>query len=215
MTDKDSDLKLNSLRRFSKTTTGLALEEHGHCEVPAGCGGVVLRWINPKKGLPFLLQIYTKAKVEAFIDGSPPSSARPLIPPGRRVLALHLFEIPYDKPTWLNRLRESSHSTGVFMFAAFRDPKPGHAEKTAAFLSAADSTWRYTVEKPPDESWCLPDFDDASWQPMIEAEMPKPTDQAPGRYFYERLIEAGVRPLGARESTTEIWVRREFEVQHP
>jgi sulfatase modifying factor 1 len=27
------------------------LEAHSHCEVPAGCGGVVLQWRNPSAGL--------------------------------------------------------------------------------------------------------------------------------------------------------------------
>lgn len=40
----DRELKLNSISRFSKQSPRLVLEEHGHCEVPAGCGGVVLRW---------------------------------------------------------------------------------------------------------------------------------------------------------------------------
>jgi hypothetical protein len=211
----DNDLRLNTLARFSKDSTRLALEEHGHCEVPAGCGGVVLRWINPNKGLPFLLQIHTKAEVEAFIDGAPPTSARPLIPPGRRVLALHLSEIPVEKPTLVSRLRKSSASGGVFMFVAYRDPKPGPSEKTVAFLSAADGTWRYTKDRPLDDSWRLPDFDHASWDTMIEAEMSKPGDQEPGRYFFDKLIEAGTRPLGVPQPAEEIWVRREFEVENP
>ena len=36
--------RLNSVDRFRKKSERLVLEEHGHCEVPAGCGGVVLRW---------------------------------------------------------------------------------------------------------------------------------------------------------------------------
>jgi hypothetical protein len=43
---------LNSLDRFRKHPGQLVLEEHGHCEVPAGCGGVVLRWRNPNPSPP-------------------------------------------------------------------------------------------------------------------------------------------------------------------
>jgi hypothetical protein len=37
------DLRLNSLSRYTKRSPEYVLEEHSHCEVPAGCGGVVLR----------------------------------------------------------------------------------------------------------------------------------------------------------------------------
>ena len=45
--DDKPDLRLNELERFRKTSSRLALEAHSHCEVPAGCGGVVLRWTRP------------------------------------------------------------------------------------------------------------------------------------------------------------------------
>ena len=35
----NKDLKLNRMGK-----KGLVLEEYSHCEVPAGCGGVVIRW---------------------------------------------------------------------------------------------------------------------------------------------------------------------------
>lgn len=44
------NLKLNTLDRFTKQPGLLALQESSHCEVPAGCGGVVLRWIDPRAG---------------------------------------------------------------------------------------------------------------------------------------------------------------------
>ena len=42
----DEGPKLNGPDRYRKRSPRLVLEEHSHCEVPAGCGGVVLRWIN-------------------------------------------------------------------------------------------------------------------------------------------------------------------------
>ena len=32
------ELKLNTLGRYGKNASHLVLEEHSHCEVPAGCG---------------------------------------------------------------------------------------------------------------------------------------------------------------------------------
>lgn len=37
----ERELKLNSLGRYGKGGSRLVLEEHGHCEVPVGCGGAV------------------------------------------------------------------------------------------------------------------------------------------------------------------------------
>ncbi len=51
---ESDELKLNTIGRFVKRSPCLALEQHNHCEVPAGCGGVVLRWFNPSRGIPIL-----------------------------------------------------------------------------------------------------------------------------------------------------------------
>jgi len=47
------DLRLNSLDRFRKSKSGLTLEVYSSCEVPAGCGGAVLRWRRP--GAPIMV----------------------------------------------------------------------------------------------------------------------------------------------------------------
>ena len=89
----EDELRLNSLSRFSKRSSRLHLEEHGHCEVPAGCGGVVLRWINPAIGIPVVLRIHSPGKVLLLIDGISPASSRPLIAPGKRILAAELNDV--------------------------------------------------------------------------------------------------------------------------
>jgi hypothetical protein len=48
------DVRLNSLDAFTKKSPRFILEEHGGGEVPAGCGGVVLRWINPAAAEPHI-----------------------------------------------------------------------------------------------------------------------------------------------------------------
>ena len=78
----ERDLELNSLGRYGKSGSRLVLEEHGSCEVPAGCGGAVLRWRNPDSGLLFLLHAFGNNKGSILLDGVAPSSARPLIPFG-------------------------------------------------------------------------------------------------------------------------------------
>ena len=51
MTD-DDDLRVNTLHRFAKHSPTLILHEYSSCEVPAGCGGVVMRWIAPDQDAP-------------------------------------------------------------------------------------------------------------------------------------------------------------------
>jgi len=88
----ERELKLNSLGRYGKGGgSRLVLEEHGHCEVPAGCGGAVLRWRNPNSGLLFLLHGF--GNDEILLDGVSPSSARLLVPFGEHVLSLAVTEL--------------------------------------------------------------------------------------------------------------------------
>ncbi len=87
------DLKLNSLGKYGKGSSRLILEEHGHCEVPAGCGGAVLRWRNPKSGLLFIIKVFATAKYQILLDGDAPSSGRPLVSFGEHVISLVVTEI--------------------------------------------------------------------------------------------------------------------------
>jgi len=63
---------LNSLGRFRKQPGRLVLEEHSHCEVPTGCGGVVLRWRNPHAVLPVTMHLYTPVRATLLVDGKEP-----------------------------------------------------------------------------------------------------------------------------------------------
>ena len=50
-----SEQQLNSLERFRKRSPRLLLEQYDSCEVPAGCGGVVLRWRDPHAARPVVV----------------------------------------------------------------------------------------------------------------------------------------------------------------
>src|SRR5262245_46243425 len=97
-TDGD-ELHLNTLARFRKQPGLLHLEEYSHCEIPAGCGGVVLRWIDLKAGVPHL--IWTHGWCEAlsvWIDGEPVTVARMMLKAGAHVLSLHLQRSTLPEP---------------------------------------------------------------------------------------------------------------------
>src|SRR5574339_211352 len=69
-TSDDEALRLNTLHRFRKHSPRLLLQEYSHCEVPAGCGGVVLRWIDREGGLPVVVRVAALGPVRAWLDGT-------------------------------------------------------------------------------------------------------------------------------------------------
>ena len=101
--------RLNSVERFRKQPGRLVLEEHSHCEVPAGCGGVVLRWRNPNSPLPVTVSLYTPVRAACFIDGNPLQTGKAYLTPGPHALAVAVEGVDL--------------SAGLIMFAATHDSK--------------------------------------------------------------------------------------------
>src|SRR5262245_48240254 len=101
--------QLNSLDRFRKQAGRLVLEEYSHCEVPAGCGGVVLRWRNPHAAVPFNAHLYAPVQRALFLDGATPATSRIDLAPGQHVLAIAIENVDI--------------TGGFLMFAAKHDPK--------------------------------------------------------------------------------------------
>ncbi|HEX8699439.1 MAG TPA: hypothetical protein VF815_11425, partial [Myxococcaceae bacterium] len=83
------DLRLNELNRYRKTSGKLALEVHSHCEVPAGCGGAVLRWRRPGADIGFWSWTYVRGTSHGpWIDGKSMPEQRTTVSPGKHVLSL-------------------------------------------------------------------------------------------------------------------------------
>ena len=193
------ELKLNSISRFSKASSHLHLEEHGHCEVPAGCGGVVLRWYNPTQAVAVLFMIYAPTPARVFLNGVQPASARPLVPLGNVVLAIEFDAV---------ELRQA-----LFMLAG------GHSktfrfkeDSTCVLRSVPDGSWRFNVTRP-SEGWMRPGFDDGGWPELIERPLDPPrADDYRGLHAHERLTKFGARPLGLPPGVTaaQVWVRKVF-----
>src|SRR5712691_2450458 len=141
-----SSADLNSLERFRKQPGRLVLEEHGHCEVPAGCGGVVLRWRNPFAALPVTIHLYTPVKAACFLDGAELPSGRPDLTPGPHVATIHLENVDL--------------TAGLLMFAASHDPATyqkvlpaGVHERPVSVITAEDGTWKFSLDVPATEEW--------------------------------------------------------------
>lgn len=202
----ERDLKLNTIRSV-KQSPDLVLEEHSHCEVPAGCGGVVLRWRH-RMQFPIQVWLHTAASKSVYLDGQPLTSGRPLIGPGDHVLALHFARVDPGEPILMAACHLDDRSGGRARY----DPP---AERALRLLSAPDGTWRYTTEALPDDSWMRPGYDDSSWPAMISREFPKPPEKdwaAIGRI--KRIGELGGRGLGIDRPgrPTALSVRRAFRL---
>jgi hypothetical protein len=208
-----SETKLNSLDRFRKQSPRLVLEEHSHCEVPAGCGGVVLRWRNPHVGLPLLVHFYAPGTSSLFLDGREVTQIGNDLPPGPHVVGIFLAQ--------------AELSGGLFMFAAVHDEMAqkhlpeGVKEEPFRLTSEADRFWRATTEEPDEHPhrWTDPAFDDSGWLPLARfVESPEVDYGQPNAYRIvrcNRLTAAFLALPPAYRGTGRVWVRRRFVVPGP
>ncbi len=202
----DRDLKLNSLSRYSKKSPRLVLEEHSHCEVPAGCGGVVLRWRNPNTSILCEIQMVRRGdyeQEETTLDGEA-IKTKPHLSFGEHVVAMKLTGI--------------DHQHGVLMFALKVDEK--YSETVALkgddrILSKPDGTWKYTTVRPPDEDWRKAGFDDSGWSVMVAKAMQREQNKQYSaiNYAIDKQEKLGSTSLGIDQKVTEIWIRKVFHIE--
>lgn len=151
------DLNVNSVDRFRKNSDRLVLEQHGSCEVPAGCGGVVLRWHNPNEGRPVAFSCAVVGDADVFVNGAIIAS-RAILPVGENVIAVRISNADDRHP---------------FIMAAWFDiPAADRGERDALELvvpdgcTAPDGTWRTSPEPFANDEWVQPQFDDSDWLPI-------------------------------------------------
>jgi hypothetical protein len=208
--DMADQQRLNSLERFRKRSGRLVLEQHSSCEVPAGCGGVVLRWRNPLTAIPITVHLYTPGKARLLLDGEPPQTSRVELAPGKHVAGLDLDGVEL--------------SAGLLLFVASYDPKQGNAaartelsEPAVKVLSAGDGSWKYSLDPP--HAWALPSFDDRHWPALVTVPTPTLDREARGAYQCRECAQRGAACLGlpapAPEGTGQIWIRKVFDVPAP
>jgi hypothetical protein len=199
----DRDLNLNSLARYAKQSPDLVLEERSHCEIPAGCGGVVLRWWNPKQGIPVAIWVHSQAGREMWLDGRPVSYGVPLVTFGSHVLTFAITRLqPGQVALMVAAFREANDRSG----AALPEPDP----RRVVALSLPDGSWKYSRVAPIGDAWTRSDFDDSGWDAMELGTMPA----GDGTSFSgaARLGELGARGLAVSGAGSEIWVRKVFEL---
>src|SRR5262245_52700744 len=176
--------RLNSLDRFRKQPGRLVLEEYSHCEVPAGCGGVVLRWRSPAAAVPVTVHLYTPAPATCRIDGAELQTGRVELAPGPHAVALTLEQVDLL-------------ADYLLLFAAVHDPKERQtrpadvSERPMKVLTAADGTWRFRLDPPASDAWTAADFDDRDWPALVKGATPGKGSPDAGTYQLARCVRLG------------------------
>lgn len=198
----DDNLRLNAISRYSKQSSQYVLEVHSHCEVPAGCGGLVLRWRNPHLAIPLEIWTYTVGEAQVLLDGIALASARPLVPYGEHVLAWVITGFEPAAPL-------------LACTATYDESWPGSVRVTpptrqsVSIVSAPDGSWRYTATPPP-RTWTQSDFDDSAWRPMVAR--PVGDEERRQQYRLDRVCKRGAQPLGVEGAAHTLWIRRRFSL---
>lgn len=186
MSDQD-DLRLNELNRYRKTSSKLALEVHGSCEVPAGCGGAVLRWRRPGANIGLVLLSYVKGLSHGpWIDGQRLTEQRISVAPGEHTLALIV-----DKPG----------KEGFLLLRLGLQPLIASALRPEV-VSQADGRWRVMTQEPP-AGWLEPGFDDSGFQPLVAAQVPQPSDTQKWTW---QMLKDKAQGLGLPSDSSGDWL---------
>lgn len=193
----DDDLRLNTLHRFAKHSPRLVLEEYSHCEVPAGCGGAVLRWLDPQEGIAARIEVRTLGSVETWLDATLVHGSHVTISPGAHTLFLHVKE-----------LGTSWHTKGQppMVPAPFTASVRRGTQEGGADLLGVHTSWSWSSRNPgrviADPQGELEGFTELPLAPALLEGLPERA-----RYPLDRTVQRGqpIMALGAA-GTTEAWV---------
>lgn len=206
----DEDLRLNTLHRFAKHSPRLVLEEHGHCEVPAGCGGVVLRWRNPDAGLPVVFYGGFPGAATIYVDGATLHSSRADIAFGSHILVVRIVRrgpaenLP-DVMAW---------ATVPDLVGVNHDEPAADEHGLAGLCSAGDGTWRVTTAAVDPSSLQPVDLHGPDWHALAEVPLP---DSLPDdlRWSYEGACRHGAAVLALPTTENALWVAKAFDIHRP
>ena len=186
----DREPELNSLDRYVKSSPRYVLEEHSHCEVPAGCGGVVLRWRDRFTAIQIevALAVVGEARTEVRIDNEGPRTVRPLLAPGRHVLVIRV-----------------EPAAPILVWTTSADVE-------GPLLWTPGSTWRWSADEPEPAAWTDADLDVSAWPEAVPGEAPA---EAGTSYSVRRLTDLGAGPVAAAADVPTVWFRAVFDLPAP
>lgn len=201
------DLAVNDLSRYEKSSQRLVLEEYSSCEVPAGCGGGILRWIDPLEALPLTFYLWTTGESEVWLDGAPSKSSRIDARAGSHVLAIHVVPKDGARPQLALGLRYSDEKDPKGTFEPARSRSIG---RKIEILSGAGAALVATSKKPAGDAWTQPAFDDSGWTVLARAE--PVTREGQRDWHLDTVRKSGARVVGAPFQRGQLWVRCCFEL---
>ena len=207
--DDDEALRLNTLHRFQKHSPRLLLQEYSHCEVPAGCGGVVLRWLDREQGLPVMLRVASLAPSgtpKLWLDGRDVSDSTTFeLMAGPHVLALELRELPRPGTPLLVRVDINlPRDNGTLLRSA-----PDHRWWASSEAPAADWLTEEFECKAPAWSQALGHADALAELPQDQRWRWESLMREPYR-ANDPLLSDAARPLAL--PGTHAWLRTRFEL---
>lgn len=209
-TDDSEDLRLNTLHRFQKQSPRLTLQVHSHCEVPAGCGGVVLRWVDPNAGFGAVLQVAPGEGTEAWIDGGKVSTTRLDLPYGEHLLALRLVPVGVTVGSKRPKLLGGRAQVGRPFVCAVASDAPSFPRVPPATATSRDG-WRASTV-PPSADWLALGFDDREWITLGPCPVALDRLDQKIRWQFERLVQdASALPLDLPDAP-EVFIRHRFQV---
>jgi hypothetical protein len=193
------ELRLNSLERFRKSASRLVLEEHSHCEVPAGCGGVVMRWHNPDAGLPILFVLGGCTEAQLYLDGQELASSRTVASWGEHELLLHIREGTQSRLLLVATVRDITESIMDV---------PYEQRGIRSGCTAEDGTWLVSTDVAGPQSAA-----DADWQPLRSAGTWQDVIDEDQHWQVERVERFGALALELPDRVNECWVRTRFRIE--
>jgi hypothetical protein len=207
----DDDLRLNTLHRFSKQSPRMTLQEYSHCEVPAGCGGVVLRWVAAGAGTPIRVGVAVLGEAEVWLDGTLLPGGHTRLVTGQHVLAIHVTKL--GRLVWEDG-RPWTHRPIPCAIHVDTDPGPRRANQAVSLLERVRVDARRITYETPSADFFEPAFDDRGWSELEIASGLDPFALSQSlAWRYQHLHERGVTlaALGTPgDDRDEAWIRLRF-----
>ncbi|MGC4113968.1 MAG: hypothetical protein QM765_04780 [Myxococcales bacterium] len=208
MASDEEDLRLNTLHRFQKHSPRLTLQVHSHCEVPAGCGGVVLRWVDPDAGFGAVLQVQPRDGARAWLDGTEVTTSHLNLDYGEHVLALRV--VPLTVTLEAKRfLLFSGKKAGHPFACALASDAPRNPPAPPA-TATTQRGWRASAVAP--AGWTEPGFDDRAWSELGPCRVDVAQSDSTQRWAFTTLARDAHAQLLELPDASEVFVRHRFQV---
>lgn len=212
MATDEEDLALNTLHRFRKRSPRLTLQVHSHCEVPAGCGGVVLRWVDPSAGFGAVVHAVPADGLAAWLDGALIETSHVRLGFGDHVLALRVTPLLVRSSARRVRLFGRGEAS-VRPFACAVASDAPLSSRVAPATASSRPGWRFVALAEPPAGWEQPGFEDREWTPLQPCSVEPAALDSEHRWRFEYMArDFGARLLELPDAPL-VFIRHAFRVE--